>query len=268
MGACSSNVEKKPAGTDAPKPQDSASATVPDAKTDGEPDLSQKGLLASDAELSANKAQFEELAKRFNVPASADVLAITQQALENKGFVVKVATDAADALAYLTSIPSDGQSINSGGSRTLDEIGYKDWAKTQTVFKDFKAEAIAAESKGDWGTAAAIRKAGSQSDVYFSSVAAITQDGALVWGSVTGTRVTLNAGKLVIIVGTQKIVKDESEANERLYSWQLPLESARARVVYKVPASSVNEFGTLRGVNPFAPKGSVHVVLVPGVWGF
>jgi len=274
MGACSTKEKKPTADAVPPAKTEETTSTVKsangDAKADApaaEPDLTQQGILASDAELSAKKEHFEALAKRFNVAASPEVVETTKAALEKNGFTVKVATDAKDALDFITSIPKDGQTIFSGGSRTLDEIGFKDWAKSQTKFKDFKAEALACEAKGDWAGAGMARKNGSIADVMFASVASVSQDGILVWGSLTGTRVSIWSGTLVIVVGTQKIVKDDKEADERLYEWQLPLESARARVVYKVAGSAVNEYGSLRRCNPWAP-GSVHVVLVPGVWGY
>jgi len=264
MGACSTK-EKKPAADGA----HSDSQNKPESQTaTAEPDLSQQGLLASDAELSSKKDEFAALARRFNQPASAEVVGATKKALEEHGFVVHIASDAKSALDYITSLPKEGQSIHSGGSTTLDEIGYKTWAKNQKQFRDFKAEALAAEAKNDAATAMSLRKQGSQADYFFSSLAAVTQDGSLMWGSLTGTRVSFNAGTLVLVVGTQKIVKDEAEGEARMYQWQLPLESARVRVVYKAPASNLNEVGTLRRVNPYSPPGSVHVVFINGVYGF
>jgi len=265
MGACSTKEPK--ADTNTVKPESKPQTNGTDKAPAAEPDLSQQGLLASDAELVSKKAEFAELAQRFNQPASADVLEATKKALEAKQITVKIFPDAKSALEYITSLPQEGQSINSGGSRTLAEIGFNDWAKNQTKFKDFKAEAIAADAKND-GTSAAIRKQGSQADFFYCSLAAVTQDGSLMWGSLTGTRVSINAGTLVCVVGTQKIVRDEAEGDARLYQWQLPIESARARVVYKVEASGVNEYGILRQRSPMSPPDSVQVVFVQGVFGF
>jgi len=271
MGACSS--KKATEDSIPPKAADKPESTTngngkADTKPAAEADLSQAGLLAMDAELVSKKDQFVALAQKFNVPASDDTLASTKAALEGHGFVVEIFPDAKAALDFITAVPKEGQSISSGGSRTLDEIGFKDWAKSQSKFKDFKAEALSAEAKGDYGAAMQLRKEGSNADVYFSSCSAVTQDGTLSWASLTGTRLSLNAGTLVVVVGTQKIVADQAAADERLYDWQLPIESARVRIVYKAPSSAINEVGTLRQVNPFAPKGSVVIVFVRGVWGY
>jgi len=270
MGACSTKEPKSDANTVKPesKPKSEPQTNGTDKAPAAEPDLSQQGLLANDAQLVAKKAEFAELAQRFNQPASADVLEATKKALEAKNITVKIFADAKSALEYITALPQEGQSINSGGSRTLAEVGFNDWAKNQTKFKDFKAEALAAEATNDWGGAAAIRKQGSQADFFYCSLAAVTQDGSLIWGSMTGTRVSINAGTLVCVVGTQKIVRDEAEGDERLYQWQLPIESARARIVYKVKASGVNEYGVLRQRSPMSAPDSVQVVFVQGVLGF
>jgi len=274
MGVCSSKKATVDSVPPTEKPEVATSkgssptaATTPVKAAAAVTDLSQQGLMASDAELSSQRDHFASLAERFNLPASDDVIATAKANLEKGGFIVKIAADAKDALDYITMLPKEGNSISSGGSRTLDEIGFVDWAKTQTKFKDFKAEALTAEQKGDWSNALRLRKEGSQADFYFASAAAVSQDGAVMWGSATGTRVSINAGVLVFVVGTQKIVKDETEAEARMYEWQLPLESARARVAYKVPGSALNEVGTLRRVNPYAP-GTVQIVFVPGLWGY
>jgi len=74
------------------------------------------------------------------------------------------------------------------------------------------------------------------------------------------------AKKLVIVAGTNKIVRDDDEANDRLvYQWKL--ESARARVAFKIPASTIGNTVALRAPNPFIPN-RVAVILVRKALGF
>jgi len=235
--------------------------------TDAKQDLSAEGLLKSDKELLENAQKLKPLAKEFNTAASAETLSKTAKTLESKGFVVKVAKDAADALAYITAIPQEGQSICSGGSTTLDEIGFTEWAKGQSKFKDFKALSLEKINKGDFPGGMALRKQGGLADVFFAGAAAVSQDGEVLWGSGTGTRVSILAGKLIFVVGSNKIVADATKGRQRLTEWQLPLESARMRAAYKMPKSGITEMGSLHGVTPYAP-GSIHVVILPGVYGY
>jgi len=86
----------------------------------------------------------------------------------------------------------------------------------------------------------------------------------------TGTRVTglLSSGYAVIVVGAQKIVKNYEDAIDRMYHYQLPLESARARIAYPgVKGSNPNNIVAIRGANPFGPP-RVHVIIVGEALGF
>jgi len=230
-------------------------------------ELSAAALLKSDKYLSENADKFSKLGQEFNQPASESSLKTTVANLEKKGFIVHVAKDKADALTYITGLPKDAQTISSGGSTTLDEIGFTEWAKKQTKLKDFKALSLAAQASNDWPGASALRKQGALADFFYAGAAAVTEDGEVLWASATGSRVSILAGTLVFVVGTNKIVKNWAKANERLNDWQYHVESARARIVYKNAGSTITEIGALKGVNPYAPK-SVQVVIVPGALGF
>jgi len=230
-------------------------------------DLSCAALLKSDKFLSEHTDKFTKLGAEFNSAASQDTVNATVKSLEKKGFLVKLAKDRADALSYITALPKDGQTISSGASTTLDEIGYTTWAKGQTKNKDWKAIAIEKQNAGDWGGAGAARKQGAIADWYYAGCTAVTEDGEILWASASGTRVSVWAHNLVFVVGSNKITKNWAKAMERLFEWQFHIESARARVVYKNDGSTITEIGALKQCNPFAPK-SVQVVIVPESLGF
>jgi len=68
-----------------------------------------------------------------------------------------------------------------------------------------------------------------------SSVHALTEDGHLIIASNTGSQLSSEAyagGKVIFVVGTQKIVKDNQEGIKRIYEYCLPLEDERARKAY------------------------------------
>jgi len=163
-----------------------------------------------------------------------------------------------------------GKSYYAGGSQTLVEIGYTDWAMEAKGEKDFKAQYFAAMSKGDQAGAGAAMKAGMNADVFISSAGAVSEKGDIVWGSLTGTRLVLaTTGANIIVVGSNKIVKSYPDAVSRLYEFQLPFESARVKLAYKIfTGSAVNEFGALHAGNPFGAPNKVHVIIIRGAWGF
>ncbi len=67
------------------------------------------------------------------------------------------------------------------------------------------------------------------------SAAAVTEDGVLVIASATGSQlgpIASGAGKVILVVGSQKIVPDLSQALRRVQEYAFPLEDARAQVAY------------------------------------
>lgn len=74
-------------------------------------------------------------------------------------------------------------------------------------------------------------------DVVVGSVAAVTETGSMVAASSTGFQIpayAAGAGRVILVVGSQKIVSDLAAAMERLGSHVLPLEDARALAAYGV----------------------------------
>jgi hypothetical protein len=75
-----------------------------------------------------------------------------------------------------------------------------------------------------------MRKMTSAPDVMLGSVAAVTADGALVAASATGSQLAgyaSGAGRLILVVGSQKIVPDLGAALARIDDVVFPWEDAR-----------------------------------------
>jgi len=225
-------------------------------------------LVKNDDDLKARK-DLPELLKKWNTPASEESIKATAKALEEKKHKVTVVDTPAQALQIITEAVK-GKSYYAGGSQTLLEMGYTDWAMEAKGEKDFKAQYFAAMSKGDQAGAQAAMQKGMSADVFISSAGAISEKGDIVWGSLTGTRlVHATTGANIIVVGSNKIVKNYPDAVSRLYEFQLPFESARVKLAYKIfTGSAINEFGALHAGNPFGAPGKVHIVILRGAYGF
>eukprot|EP00455_Lapot_gusevi_P012070 TRINITY_DN1565_c0_g1_i5.p2 TRINITY_DN1565_c0_g1~~TRINITY_DN1565_c0_g1_i5.p2 ORF type:complete len:232 (+),score=127.52 TRINITY_DN1565_c0_g1_i5:134-829(+) len=226
-------------------------------------DLSARGLQASDAALA--NVDFDKYFKA----ASDESVERTKAALEAKGHKVSVCETAAEALELLKATIPVGSSISNGHSTTLIEIGWDNHIKHTEDYKNFKGEAVAKMRAGDMAGYAASINAGYSADYFLASVAAITEEGEFLTADLTGTRWGgfVAARTAIVVAGTNKIVPNFAAAEERLYNFQLPLESARSRIVYGVPGSQASNVFAVKGGNPFAP-GHYHVVLVKGVYGF
>jgi LUD domain len=112
-----------------------------------------------------------------------------------------------------------------------------------------------------------IRRLTSSPDVMLGSVHAVTETGSLVTASMGGSQLgpyVSGAGRLILVVGTQKIVSDLDEAMRRVYDYAFPLEDARAQAEYGIH-SAVNK---LLIINREIAPGRITVVFVDAVLGF
>ena len=114
------------------------------------------------------------------------------------------------------------------------------------------------------------RKLGSTVDYYLTSVAAITESGHLAHADLSGSKVggvAFGAGNVIVVAGSNKIVKDEIEAWKRTETFALPLESARVRIAYGLPASGITHYEVIRKASPFSPN-RIQVIIVNESLGY
>ena len=112
-----------------------------------------------------------------------------------------------------------------------------------------------------------IRRMTASPAVMLGSVHAVTETGSLVAASMGGSQLgpyVSGAGRVILVVGTQKIVPDLDEAMRRVYDYAFPLEDARAQAEYGIH-SGVNK---ILIINREATPGRITVVLVDEALGF
>jgi hypothetical protein len=105
-------------------------------------------------------------------------------------------------------------------------------------------------------------------DFTVGSVHAITQKGELMIVSKTGSQLpayTYGPGKVIFVVGIQKLVNTLDDAFKRVYDYVLPLESKRAHEAYGVPGSDI---GKILIINKEVVPDRITVVLVKEELGF
>lgn len=143
-----------------------------------------------------------------------------------EAIVVDTADQAREAVLRL--IP-DGAEVHSGKSRTLEEVGlYK------LLMESGRYEAIRPRvfSMDRATQGREIRKLSAAPDFMLGSAAAVTEDGALVAASATGSQLSAyasGAGRLILIVGSQKIVPDFDAALRRIREVVFPWENEQVR---------------------------------------
>lgn len=139
--------------------------------------------------------------------------------------VVDTGDEARDAV--LGRIP-EGTEVYSGKSLTLEETGLF------TALHDGRFDAIRPKLQAmDRATQGReMRKLGQVPDTIVGSVAAVTRDGWLVAASATGNQLAAyaaGAGRVILVVGSQKIVPDLDAALRRIDDVVFPYEDARVR---------------------------------------
>jgi L-lactate utilization protein LutC len=140
--------------------------------------------------------------------------------------VVDTGDEARDAV--LERVP-EGSEVYTGKSMTLEEIGVFA-ALHEPGRYDAIRPRLQAMDRATQGRE--MRKLGQVPDTIVGSVAAVTADGMLVAASATGNQLAgyaAGAGRVILVVGSQKIVPDLDAALARIRETVFPYEDARVR---------------------------------------
>ena len=194
-------------------------------------------------------------ATAFADPAPALSLERTAAALTAHGFAVEILDDAAAARVRVKDLVPEGASVLTGASETLRLSGIDEDLNASDRYASIRARGWALDRAKD---ADEIRRLLASPDVSVGSVNAVTETGALVIASASGSQLPGYAGgaaRAIWVVGAQKVVPDLSTALRRIEDYVLPLESARVRVVYGGP-SAVNRVLILNA-EPHPGRGTV-----------
>lgn len=204
------------------------------------------------------------MSKDFTKLADQATIDTTIEALNAKGFSATFAADAAAAQEAVRSIIPKGAEVLTNTSATLDATGIADIIENSGEFDSVRAKLQALG--GDSTKEKEKRQLGSAPDFAIGSAHAVTEDGDILIASATGSQLAgyvFGAEKVVLVISAQKIVKDLSEARERLEKHVFPLEDARALEAYGVNSAILREF-IFHGDMP----GRVHVIILGEVAGF
>jgi hypothetical protein len=204
------------------------------------------------------------VSRRFATLADEERVTRTVAALEAHGMTVLRASDAADARRIVLGLIPDGAEVHHGASQTLEVTGITATLDQSGKFEPFgpRIWSMDRATQGD-----DIRRLSAAPDVMLGSVHAVTENGSLLAASMSGSQLApyvAGAGRVILVVGTQKIVADLEEGLRRINEYAGPLEDARAFEAYGIH-SGVNK---LLIINREIVPGRITVVLVDEVLGF
>ncbi|MEK6954326.1 MAG: lactate utilization protein [Candidatus Micrarchaeota archaeon] len=195
--------------------------------------------------------------------AEKGIVEKTMEALKANGISAEYVETGSDAKKRVLDLIPEGAEVMTMTSTTDDAIGAAREINESGKYDDVR--------KVLWDKDAdpkLKRRLGAAADYATGSVHAATQDGHLVIASASGSQLpacAYSGGKVIWVVGTQKIVKNLDDAMKRIYEYVLPLESERARKAYGVPGSAVNKLLIInKEINPER----LHLIFVNEKLGF
>jgi hypothetical protein len=204
------------------------------------------------------------LVRQFGTVADDARVSRATAALQAHGITVLRAGDAEEAKRIVLGLIPQGSQVHHGASLTLQVTGIIDAIDKSGQYEALRSRLLSMDRKtqGD-----EMRRLGAAPDVMLGSVQAVTETGSLLAASASGSQLgpyVSGAGRVILVVGTQKIVSDLEEGFRRVNDYAFRLEDARAQSAYGIH-SAVNK---VLVINRDAVPGRIAVVFVDEVLGF
>jgi hypothetical protein len=204
------------------------------------------------------------LSGRFAAPAEDARVRRTAAALEANGITVLRAPNTAAAKRIVLDLIPAGSQVHHGASQSLEASGIADEIERSGRYEPLRPRVFSMDRATQ---ADEIRRLGAAPDVMLGSVHAVTETGALLAASMSGSQLgpyVSGAGRVILVVGTQKIVSNLEEGLSRINEYSFPLEDARAQAAYGIH-SAVNK---VLIINREIVPDRITVVLVDEPLGF
>ena len=205
-----------------------------------------------------------DIVRRFGTLADDTRVRRAAAALEANGISVLRAANAAEAKEVVLGLIDEGSEVHHGASMSLDVAGITDEIDKSGRYESLRPRIFSMDRQT---RADEIRRLSSAPEVMLGSVHAVTETGSLLAASMGGSQLgpyVSGAGRVILVVGTQKIVSDLEDGLRRINEYAFPLEDARAQAAYGIH-SAVNK---VLIINREITPGRITVVLVDEVLGF
>jgi len=192
---------------------------------------------------------------------------VVEETIENlkqrniNSFFVETGNEAKEKVLEL--LPK-GSKVLAAQSQTVNNIGLTDEIENSGNYISIRKEYMSFDREKE---ADKIRISRSIPDFIVGSINAITKQGEALIASNTGSQIAAyagGAGKIIWVIGTQKIVDNLDVGFKRIYDYVLSLESARLKKIYGVE-SNVSK---LLIFNKEVVPGRVTIIFVNESLGF
>ncbi len=170
--------------------------------------------------------------QEFAKLASDEQIQRAAKALEANGIHTVLAENGEEAKRIFFELVPEGSEVFLGASVTLETLGIQNDIDKSGRYDSIRPKMFAMnrETQGR-----EMRKLGGAPDYAAGSVHAVTEDGHVLIASKTGSQLgpyASGAGKVIWVVGAQKIVKDFNEGLRRIQEYCYPLEDVHMHQLY------------------------------------
>lgn len=196
--------------------------------------------------------------------ASEEQIEHAAKALEANGIHTIIAKNSEEAKRIFFELVPEGSEVFLGASVTLERVGIQPEIDQSGKYDAIRPKTFAMDRETQ---AREIRKLRGGPDFAAGSVHAVTEDGQVMIASNTGSQLgpyASGAGKVIWVIGAQKIVKDLEEGFRRIYEYDLPLETEHMRQLYNT-GTGVNK---ILIVNREIRPNRITIIIVKEELGF
>ena len=199
---------------------------------------------------------------------TSDHIQRTIEAVNARGIHAELVETKEDALARIQTMIPEQAVVMTGGSLTLQQIGFEALLISgQHPWRNFKADLLAEK---DPAKQSAMRRQGALAEFYLGSVNAVAETGELVFASATGSQLpayAFTSHNVIWVAGVQKITPGLDDALRRVREYVLPLEDDRQKKFGNKTGSYIGRILIFEYEPPFLRR-NLTLILVNQVLGF
>lgn len=187
----------------------------------------------------------------------------TIESLRSNGIEAIFVKSSNEAKKKVLELIPEGAEIAPATSTTIDSISLTEALES----KRFNNLKVKVRQENDKIKRDQLRRDSTSAEFTIGSVHAVTENGRLMIASGSGSQLpqyAYSSKRVILVVGTHKIVKNLEEGFDRVYNHSLPLENVRALKEYGVE-SAVRK---LLIINAESVPGRITVIFIPEVLGF
>ncbi len=211
-----------------------------------------------------NNMKSSKQTDKWNKLADKKIVEKTIETLKKSNIDAYFVKTAEEAKKKVLGLIPEGSEVMTMSSVTLDVIGISSEINNSKRFNAIRDKLYSMDRDKQ---KIEMNRLGTAHEYVIGSVHAVTEDGKILIASNSGSQLpsySYGAGKVIWIVGTQKIVKNIDEAFKRIYDYTFPLEDARAKKAYGMN-SNVSK---ILIVNKEIQPGRIILIFVDEVLGF